>query len=80
MPWEKVKLMRINNIKMDQFLTEELELRQMNQDQGFMEGVILELSIGSIPHTFPSGEHFLSEATDKTYYSLRLLTNVISFV
>lgn len=47
---------------MDWFLNKELEMREMESGQGFMEGVILERSISSIPHTFHSGEWFLSEA------------------
>lgn len=37
-----------------------------------MEGVTLELCVGSIPHTLPHREQFLSEATDKTSHSFKI--------
>ena len=53
----KVKLVRINDTKMGQLLIEELELRDIEQEQSFMEGMILQLSIGGVAHSFHSRKH-----------------------
>lgn len=68
-PWEKVKLLRIKDIKMDWLLIKELEMREMESGARLYGGSNLELSIGSIPPTFHSREWFLSEARDKTFGS-----------